>query len=163
MPKAREHGYQVTARWMGNTGAGTGNYKSYGRDVEIVAPGKPTMIPGSADTTFLGTAERWNPEEMLVASLSACHMLSYLAACALRGVVVTSYEDTAHGSMTETGGSGQFTEVVLRPVVTVAEEGMVAAATELHEAAHRACFIANSVNFPVRYEPSVRSAGPEGQ
>ncbi|RKN35164.1 OsmC family protein [Streptomyces hoynatensis] len=159
MARTREHGYDITTRWTGNTGSGTEGYKAYGREVDVVAAGKPTMILGSADPAFLGDAERWNPEEMLVASLSACHMLSYLAACALRGVVVTSYEDTAHGSMAETGGSGQFTEVVLRPVVTVAEESMVAAATELHQAAHESCFIANSVNFPVRHEASVRSAG----
>jgi organic hydroperoxide reductase OsmC/OhrA len=97
---------------------------------------------------------------MLVASLSQCHMLSYLAVCALKKVVVTAYEDTARGTMREErGGGGRFAEVVLGPVVTVAEESMVAQATALHERAHAICFIANSVNFPVRHEPVIRVAG----
>jgi organic hydroperoxide reductase OsmC/OhrA len=156
----KEHGYQVTVRWTGDTGSGTTGYREYARDTEIVAEGKPTMIVASADPAFLGDPERWNPEEMLVASLSQCHMLSYLAVCALKKVVVTGYEDVARGTMREErGGSGRFTEVVLNPVVTVAEEGMLEAATELHERAHRICFIANSVNFPVRHEPVIRVAG----
>ncbi|GAB2916364.1 OsmC family protein [Streptomyces mayteni] len=158
MSRTREHGYQVTVRWTGNTGEGTAGYRSYSRDTEVTAAGKPTMIVASADKTFVGDPERWNPEEMLVVSLSQCHMLSYLALCALKGVVVTSYEDAARGTMAESAGSGHFTEVVLTPVVTVAEESMLAAATELHEDAHRACFIANSVNFPVSHRPAIRVA-----
>jgi organic hydroperoxide reductase OsmC/OhrA len=156
----REHGYEVTVRWTGNEGPGTSGYKAYSRDTEITAAGKPTMITASADPTFLGDAGRWNPEEMLVASLSQCHMLSYLAVCSLKKVVVTAYEDAARGTMREErGGGGRFTEVVLRPVVTVAEESMIAEATALHERAHAICFIANSVNFPVRHEPVIRAAG----
>jgi organic hydroperoxide reductase OsmC/OhrA len=154
----REHGYEVTVRWTGNLGPGTAGYKAYTRDTEILAVGKPTMILASADPAFAGDAERWNPEEMLVASLSQCHMLTYLAVCSLKHVVVTAYEDAARGTMREERGSGRFAEVVLRPVVTVAEESMVPAATELHEKAHRDCFIANSVNFPVRHEPTIRVA-----
>lgn len=146
-------------RWTGNTGEGTAGYRAYARDTEITAAGKPTMIVASADKTFVGDPERWNPEELLVASLSQCHMLSYLALCALKGVVVTGYEDAARGTMVESAGTaGHFTEVVLAPVVTVADETMVARATELHEAAHRACFIANSVNFPVHHVPEIRVA-----
>ncbi|MDT0319619.1 OsmC family protein [Streptomyces millisiae] len=157
MSRTREHGYAVTVRWAGNTGEGTAGYRSYSRDTEITAAGKPTMIVASADRTFVGDPERWNPEEMLVAALSQCHMLSYLALCALKGVVVTGYEDVARGTMEEGAGiAGHFTDVVLAPVVTVAEESMLPAATELHEDAHRACFIANSVNFPVRHTPEIR-------
>ncbi|MGP4112240.1 OsmC family protein [Streptomyces sp. 4N509B] len=156
---AREHGYEVTVRWSGSADGGTTAYKSYSRDTDITVAGKPTMILGSADPTFLGDPERWNPEEMLVASLSQCHMLSYLALCALRGVVVTGYEDAARGTMSEERGSGHFTEVVLNPVVTVAEESMVETAATLHEKAHDACFIANSVNFPVRHAPEIHVAG----
>lgn len=154
----RIHGYEVTVRWTGNTGTGTSGYRAYGRDADVTAAGKPTLIQGSADPTFAGDAARWNPEELLVASLSQCHMLTYLALCSLRGVVVTAYEDTPRGTMREERGAGRFTEVVLRPVVTVAEEGMVATATALHERAHADCFVANSVNFPVRHEPTVRVA-----
>ncbi|MDT0347632.1 OsmC family protein [Streptomyces litchfieldiae] len=160
MARNREHRYEVTVRWTGDTGRGTAGYRGYARDHEVTVPGKPTLIPGSADPAFVGDPERWNPEELLVSSLSQCHMLSYLAVCSLSGVVVTGYQDVARGTMRETGdGGGAFTEVVLNPVVTVAEEGMVEKATALHEKAHRICFIASSVNFPVRHEPVVTAAG----
>jgi organic hydroperoxide reductase OsmC/OhrA len=156
----KQHGYEVTVRWTGNTGSGTSGYKAYARDTDILAAGKPTMILASADHAFVGDPERWNPEEMLVASLSQCHMLTYLAQCSLKHVVVTAYEDVATGTMREErGGGGRFTEVVLNPVVTVAEESMVETATALHEPAHERCFIANSVNFPVRHAPTIRVAG----
>ncbi|RKN08679.1 OsmC family protein [Streptomyces radicis] len=162
MARSREHEYDVSVRWTGNTGAGTAGYRGYGRRHEVVAPGKTVTIPGSADPAFVGTPERWNPEELLVASLSQCHMLSYLALCSLQRIVVTAYEDGAHGTMRETpGGGGRFTEVVLRPVVTVADEGMVAKAIELHTRAHEICFVASSVSFPVRNEPTVRVAGAD--
>jgi organic hydroperoxide reductase OsmC/OhrA len=152
----RKHTYRTTVRWTGNTGAGTGGgYRGYGRAHDVVVDGKPTLL-GSADPAFLGDPERWNPEEFLVASLSQCHMLTYLSVCARDGVTVTGYEDAAIGTMEETAGySGRFTEVVLRPVVTVADAAMVERARSAHHDAHQACFIANSVNFPVRHEPTV--------
>ncbi len=159
MPRSREHTYDVTVTWTGNTGSGTAGYRDYVRDHDVTAPGKATRLTGSADPAFVGDPERWNPEELLVASLSQCHMLSYLAVCSLKKIVVTAYEDVARGTMSETaGGGGHFTEVVLNPVVTVADESMVEAATALHEDAHRICFIANSVNFPVRHAPRVTVA-----
>jgi organic hydroperoxide reductase OsmC/OhrA len=152
----RQHTYRTTVRWTGNTGTGTGSgYRGYGRAHDVVSDGKPT-IAASADPAFLGDPERWNPEDLLVASLSECHMLTYLSVCARDGVTVTAYEDVATGTMEETAGySGRFTEVVLRPVVTVADAAMVERARSAHHDAHQACFIANSVNFPVRHEPTV--------
>ena len=155
----RTHSYDVTVAWTGNRGTGTSGYRDYGRDHEIAADGRPT-IAGSADPTFRGDKARWNPELELLAALSQCHMLSYLHVCVTAGVVVTAYEDAAYGTMAETSdGGGHFTEVVLRPKVTVADEGMAAKARELHEEASEKCFIASSVNFPVRHEPSVTVAG----
>lgn len=151
----REHGYEVTVRWTDATADGTTSYRDYDRTHEISAAGKPT-ITASADPAFRGRAELWNPEDLLVAALSQCHMLSYLARCALDKVVVVDYQDTATGTMAESAGAGRFTEVVLHPVVTVTDPAMVQKATELHEAAHEACFIANSVNFPVRHQPIVQ-------
>lgn len=149
----REHSYQVDVEWTGNTGAGTTRYRSYGRDHDVRADGK-TTIEGSADPAFVGDSSRWNPEELLVASLSQCHMLSFLALCALQGVVVTGYTDAAVGRMREIGGgAGHFTEVVLSPVVTVADPATAAKAAALHHDAHEKCFVARSVNFPVRVEP----------
>ncbi|AEW94719.1 MULTISPECIES: OsmC family protein [Streptomycetaceae] len=157
----KEHSYAVTVRWTGNTGTGTSGYRAYGRGHDVVAEGKPD-IHATADPAFGGVPERWNPEDLLVASLSQCHMLTYLALCACHGVVVTGYEDTAHGRMRETPGhSGHFTEVVLNPLVTVADPVMTERAVALHHDAHAACFIANSVNFPVRHEPTVRVAADE--
>jgi organic hydroperoxide reductase OsmC/OhrA len=151
-----EHRYEVTVRWTGNTGSGTSEYRAYGRDHEVIVENKP-HIGASADPAFGGDSRRWNPEDLLVASLSQCHMLTYLAVCARNGVVVTGYQDTAVGRMRETPGhSGHFTEVVLHPVVDVENAGMTDLAAALHQQAHAACFVANSVNFPVRHVPRVR-------
>ena len=153
-----EHRYALTVTWTGNTGQGTSAYRGYRRTHTVTAEGPPELL-GSADRTFHGDRERWNPEQLLLASLAQCHMLSYLHACVDAGVAVTEYVDRATGSMrTEANGSGRFTEVVLHPEVTVADRTMVEAATEAHHRANELCFIANSVNFPVRHEPLVRTA-----
>ena len=152
-----EHRYALTVTWTGNTGEGTSTYRGYRRTHQVTAEGPPELL-GSADRTFHGDRERWNPEQLLLASLAQCHMLSYLHACVEAGVVVTHYVDHPTGSMrTETDGSGRFTEVVLRPEVSVADDTMVESAIKAHHRANELCFIANSVNFPVRHEPSVRS------
>ena len=152
MPKT--HRYEATVAWTGNTGSGTSGYRDYERSHEISADGKPA-IPGSSDPAFRGDPARWNPEELLVASLSQCHMLSFLHRCTEAGVVVTGYRDRPIGTMTETAdGGGYFTEVVLRPRVSFAEPDDAGRADALHHRAHELCFIANSVNFPVRCEPA---------
>jgi organic hydroperoxide reductase OsmC/OhrA len=156
----KEHCYTAVVEWTGNTGSGTSGYRAYSRRHEISAPGlpKPT-IPGSSDPGFRGDATHWNPEELLVASISACHQLWYLHLCAAAGLVITSYVDRAEGVMVEEAdGSGHFRRVVLRPVVTFAPGSDLERARELHHEAHRFCFIANSVNFPVEHEPELRSA-----
>ena len=150
----RLHTYNTVVTWTGDRGTGTSGYRDYARDHEVAADGR-APIAGSSDPAFRGDPSRWNPEQLLVASLSQCHMLWYLHLCADAGVVVTGYVDRASGTMGESVDGGQFTEVVLRPEVTVASSDMVEAAGRLHADAHRACFIANSVNFPVRHEPSV--------
>ncbi|MER6947575.1 OsmC family protein [Nonomuraea sp. NPDC000554] len=153
---SKEHDYEVTVRWTGDTGGG---YRAYDRAHDVSADGKP-VIKASSDPAFLGDPARWNPEDFLVASLSQCHMLTYLALCARHRVVVTAYEDTARGRMQETpGNGGRFTEVVLNPVVTVSDPDMADKAAALHHDAHEACFVANSVNFPVRNVPRIRVAG----
>lgn len=152
---SKEHRYEVTVLWTGNSGAGTSGYRAYGREHDVVAAGRPTLS-ASADPAFGGDPQRWNPEDLLVASLSQCHMLTYLSLCARHGVVVTGYRDTAVGRMRETpGNSGHFTEVVLHPVVEVENGAMAEQAVALHQQAHETCFVANSVNFPVRHVPRV--------
>lgn len=151
----RRHTYEVFVAWTGNRGSGTSSYREYGRDHQVAAEGRPP-IEASSEPLFRGDPARWNPELELTAALSQCHMLWYLHLCAVSGVVVTSYADDAHGAMEETDdGGGQFTEVVLRPRVTVSSAEMVDAAMRLHEEAHAKCFIARSVSFPVRHEPVV--------
>ena len=149
---AHLHHYKATTQWVGNLGKGTSDYKSYSRNHDIHIEGKAPLLV-SSDPTFRGDKSRQNPEELLVASLSGCHMLWYLHLCATNGVVVIDYIDEASGTMEENkDGSGQFTEVILRPVVTVRDESMITKANQLHDEAHRMCFIARSMNFPVRHE-----------
>ncbi len=152
MPKS--HSFAVNVAWTGNTGEGTTSYNAYQRAHEISAEGKP-VIPGSSDPAFRGDKSRYNPEELLVASLSACHMLWYLHLCADANLVVTAYKDAASGTMkmTEDGG-GRFTEVILRPDVTIKKGADPQLANELHRRAHHLCFIANSMNFEVKVEPT---------
>jgi organic hydroperoxide reductase OsmC/OhrA len=152
----KRHHYRATIIWTGNQGAGTATYRAYERAHEIQGDGKPT-IPGSSDPNFRGDAARWNPEELLLASLSACHQLWYLHLAAVSGVVVTDYIDQAEGEMAETpDGGGRFVRVVLRPAVTIRAGSDAAKAAALHHDAHAKCFIANSVNFPVETEPFIR-------
>jgi organic hydroperoxide reductase OsmC/OhrA len=152
------HHYSARVEWTGNRGTGTASYRTYGRDHRILIEGKPP-IPGSADPAFHGDPTRHNPEEMLVAALSACHMLWYLHLCADAGVIVTGYVDRAEGEMVqEPDGGGCFTNVVLHPEVTLAAGADRAKAESLHAAAHAKCFIARSVNFPVTHEAVVREA-----
>ena len=148
------HRYETTVTWTGDRGTGTSGYRDYGREHTVAADG-PGELQGSSDPAFRGDAARWNPEQLLVAALAQCHMLAYLHLCAVNGVVVTAYTDTARGTMTTRGGGGSFTEVVLSPAVTVADPATADAALRLHEDAHRDCFIASSVNFPVRHEATV--------
>lgn len=146
--------FSVTSTWTGNTGSGTSGYRDYARSVRLDVPGKPPLN-ASAARAFRGEPTAWNPEDMLVASLSECHLLSYLHACVSLGVVVVSYTDEAIGTMRLEGNGGRFSQVVLRPVVTVAEPGMQVDAERAHGLAHEWCFIANSVNFEVRVEAQV--------
>ncbi|MFT4218904.1 MAG: OsmC family protein [Microbacterium sp.] len=156
-----EHEYHLTTTWTGNRGAGTTGYRDYDRAATVEVAGKPALL-ASADKPFRGDPSRWNPEDLLVAALSQCHMLAYLHACVEAGVVVVAYRDEARGVLTQRGNGGSFREVVLGPHVTVAEEAMVDAARIAHDRAHEWCFIANSVNFPVRHEPTLDVAPARG-
>ncbi len=149
----RSHHYITNVQWTGNKGTGTSGYRDYERSYTLRIDGKAD-VQGSSDPAFRGDKTKHNPEEFLVAALSTCHMLSYLHVCTVAGVVVLDYTDQATGTMEETpDGGGHFTEVVLHPVVTVADQSMVEKANELHHKASQLCFIANSVNFPVKHEP----------
>lgn len=144
------HHFSIPIEWTGNKGSGTLDYRAYGREHEIGYAQKVHHIPGTSDPKFRGDASRYNPEELLIASLSSCHMLWYLHLCAKEGVVVLEYRDHAEGEMRmNTDGSGQFESITLHPVVRVSEAAMITKAEELHEQAHAHCFIARSVGFDV--------------
>ncbi|MFT4031457.1 MAG: OsmC family protein [Siphonobacter sp.] len=153
---ATQHHYNAIIKWTGDKGEGTANYRAFGREHTISIDNK-TDILGSSDPAFRGDKTKHNPEDLLVASLSACHMLWYLHLCAEAGIIVTDYIDNATGTMTETpNGSGHFTEVTLNPVVVVTQQSMIDKANDLHKKANEFCFIANSVNFPVRHNPTAK-------
>jgi organic hydroperoxide reductase OsmC/OhrA len=152
----KQHTYAISLHWTGNDGEGTKNYKSYRRDHAIVSPGKPEL-PGSSDPSFRGDPSRYNPEELLVAALSSCHMLWYLHLCAINHITVLAYTDTATGVMRENAdGSGEFLKVNLKPATVLTAGDDRAKAIQLHHEAHHLCFIARSVNFPVEVEPQIR-------
>lgn len=157
----KNHHYQTTITWTGNTGEGTKHYKSYERCHDISIEGK-LPIQGSSDPNFRGDKSRHCPEDLLVAAVSSCHMLWYLHLCTTAGIVVTAYEDVAEGVMLENNnGSGCFTLILLRPVITINDEALIDRANELHKEANKMCFIANSCNFPILHEPLYKIAVPE--
>lgn len=157
----KHHHYHATITWTGNRGSGTSDYRAYDRNHTVAIGGKPP-IEATSDPAFRGDPSKHTPEDMLVSSLSSCHMLWYLHLCAVNGVIVTAYDDQASGVMEENSdGSGQFIGVVLNPVVTVRSEDMIDLALSLHQEATRKCFIARSVNFDVRHKPQIQVSGRE--
>jgi organic hydroperoxide reductase OsmC/OhrA len=154
---AREHHFAARLVWTGAAAGPTRTYEGYARAWRIEVEGKPPL-EGSADPVFRGDAAKYNPEDLLVVALSACHMLSYLALCARAGIEVASYEDQARGTMAIKDGKMRFVEVTLAPKVVIAA-GDLEQAKALHAQAHAHCFIANSVNFPVRNRPTISAAG----
>lgn len=153
-----QHHYEINVNWTGNRGTGTSGYKAYGRDHSVTAEGLPVLL-GSADKSFHGERDRWNPEQLLLTALAQCHMLSYLHVAVLHGVVVLKYEDTATGLLVlNTDGSGQFESATLRPKVFVADPSLAELALSLHAEAASKCFIARSVNFAVHHEPGLLAA-----
>lgn len=151
----KEYIYSVGINWTGNAGVGTEKYNAYERSYTLSAADKPDLY-GSSDPAFRGDKTRWNPEELLVASLAACHMLWYLHLCAEAHIVVLAYEDCPTGRMiTPSAGTGRFQEVTLNPQIKITNPQQIELALSLHEPAHKQCFIANSVNFPVLINPSI--------
>jgi organic hydroperoxide reductase OsmC/OhrA len=150
------HTYESTLVWTGAGNTGTSDYRSYGRSYCLRTEGKPELL-GSAHPDFRGDPARRDPEDLFLAAVSACHMLSYLALCARHGIRVLAYEDHARGVLTlESHGGGSFRQIELRPVIVVSEDSDRALASKLHARAHERCFIANSCSVPITCRPTVR-------
>ena len=150
----KKHNYKIKVEWTGNQGNGTLNYRSYNRNHTIRSEGKHNAINGSSDPSFLGDRTRFNPEELFISSLSACHMLWYLHLCSVHNIVVNEYFDNAIGIMEEIeNGSGKFTEVTLYPTVKITDKNNIEKANALHKEANKMCFIANSCNLKIRHKP----------
>lgn len=152
-----EHHYTTILDWTGAKEGGTVNYRGYSRHYQVSAEGKP-VLDLSADPHFRGDPGKYNPEDLLVAALSGCHMLTYLALAARKGLIVTAYQDRASGTMREVGEGGHFTDVTLHPIVTIAAGQDAAMAEHLHDHAGRDCFIAASMKFPVHHQVEIRVA-----
>ena len=151
----QKHHYEIKVEWTGNEGNGTLDYRSYSRNHEIIGSEKYNAINGSSDPSFLGDKTRYNPEDLFLSSLSACHMLWYLHLCSVHKIIVTEYSDYATGIMEETkNGSGKFTEVTLNPKVKITDGSMTEKANQLHKEANKMCFIANSCNFNIGHKPN---------
>ena len=151
--------FEITTVWTGNTGSGTSSYAAYERSHEFRAEGREPL-PGSAAPIYRGDSSRYNPEELLIASVSGCHMLWYLHLCAQSGVVVESYEDSAFGELAiHPAGSGEFTGITLRPRVTIRAGCDPQIAMRLHAEANGMCFIARSLKCDVSHEPTITVAG----
>ncbi|KKJ76158.1 peroxiredoxin [Kiloniella litopenaei] len=154
---SQEHQYKSHLSWTGNKGDGTLNYKAYDRNYDIIIEGK-TTLSGSSDPAFRGDPTRHNPEDMLLASISSCHMLWYLHLCSVNKIVVVDYQDTSTATMTmNSDGSGQFSSATLNPVVTISQDSDSEKAAQLHHEANKLCFIARSVNFPIHHDPQIKN------
>jgi organic hydroperoxide reductase OsmC/OhrA len=159
-----QHRYAARVVWTGSNGTGTTGYTDYGRTYTMEVEGKPTLS-GSAAPEFRGDPARHNPEDLFIAAIAGCHMLTYLALCARHGVQVLAYEDASSGSLAidaPGGGGGRFTRIDLEPTVIIAETADEAVAERLHQTAHERCFIANSCAVPIRCHATVRVAKESG-
>jgi len=154
---SKQHNFALQVKWTGNKGTGTSDYREYERHHTVITENKADILC-SSDPAFRGDGTKHNPEDFFIASLSSCHMLWYLHLCADAGVVVVDYIDNVTGILAELPEGGRFTEVILHPIITVKHESMKEKAIELHETANKKCFIANSVNFKVKHEVSVKIA-----
>ena len=154
----KTHKYSIKVEWTGNKGSGTFDYRAYSRDHIISNPIKANQITGSSDSNFYGDKSRYNPEDLLISSISSCHMLWYLHLCVNHGIIVIDYIDQAEGILEENqDGSGQFKEVTLKPVITISKKENKELALQLHEKANNMCFIANSCNFQIKHQPQIKN------
>jgi organic hydroperoxide reductase OsmC/OhrA len=147
-----EHEFHARVEWTGDRGSGTSSYRGYDRTWDIATPGKP-VTHCSNDPRLGGDPTLPNPEDLLLSSLAACHMLWYLHFASRDGIIVTSYHDDPIGVGESTpDGAGCFVRAVLRPHIVVRAGADLAKADAIHHEIGRVCFIARSINFPITYK-----------
>lgn len=147
------HEYTSHVIWTGNIGRGTESYRAYERTWDVAIPGK-AVVHCSNDPLLGGDPTKMNPEDLLITALASCHMLWYLHLASDAGIVVTSYADTPVGvGEVQPTGAGKFVSATLHPHVAVRAGADLERAEAIHHEIHSVCFIAQSVNFPVSYEP----------
>lgn len=148
----KNHHYKSKIEWTGNTGESTKSYRSYERNYTVSVDGK-AEIKGSSDPAFLGNPELHNPEDLLLASVSSCHLLWYLHSCSAHKILVLEYVDFAEGTMkTEVEN---LLKSYLNLKFWLQKKDMLEKAIQLHQKANEYCFIANSLNFKVKHEPEI--------
>jgi len=153
LSRMADHTYSISLTWTGNQGTGTSGLRDFTRDSECSSENHPS-IPLSTDPGFLGDGSRYNPEELLAAALSNCHMLSFLFLCTQAKIIVTGYQDDATVIRTaDPGQLGKLTSAVLKPQVTLEDEAQRVEADALHQKAHHMCLIAQAMSIPVQIEP----------
>jgi len=127
-------------------------YDAYPRNHQITFKDSEA-VTFSAAATYKGDPTRGDPEDMLVAALSSCHMLSFLAIAAKKKITILSYDDEAVGFMEKEGGKLWITRTILRPKIVFETTPDAATIADMHHLAHEQCFIANSVKTEVTVEP----------
>ncbi len=149
------HEFNTQIEWTGNTGLGTETYESYERDYTLSSEGKEQILCSSA-AGFRGDTNKYNPEDLFIASLSSCHMLWYLHLCADNGIKVLSYIDATEAKLAVfLNGKGFFQSITLSPKVVVENPEHIQKAIALHQKANKMCFLANSLHFPIKHNPTV--------
>lgn len=152
---SKTQNYKLDLSWQGNHGAGTMTHTSYDRNFTTHEGSRPPVL-GSSHPAFRGNSERYCPEELLLASLSSCHMLWYLHMCAAHEVVVLEYHDHPVMEMeVKEFGNGDIRSATLSPVVRIASEDQREQAMAMHQRAHQSCFIAKAVNFEIILKPKI--------
>lgn len=153
MANPRELSFETRVRWTGAYVPGQTGARSYGRDMQVEPAGKPP-IAGSAGARYFGDDSRYNPEDLMLASLAECHLLTYLALATKAGVRFESLAIDITGVLGSVGGKTRFVRATLRPTAVLVPGADRAVADALHREAHEQCFMSNSINFPITIELS---------
>ena len=143
------HLFKVALNWMKKDNISSSSTRIYTKSHHISIEGKPDLEV-SAAKAFKGDPNLYNPEDLLLSSLTSCHMMSYLYCCMQYKIEVISYQDHSEATLqVNPDGSGKIVKVDLFPEIIISDSSQIELALSLHKKANELCFIANSCNFPV--------------